>query len=115
MFDMMDELELDDISRDMITVFVSIYMRVDWKKVASRSIATDVFSHKLKVSGNARTVEKMIEKLSHSLGVQSIFVDPGVIMRLKKSESEVMRRIREETIYYTLLTMEANKMRRNGR
>ena len=101
--------DLDEIGENLVDALVSVYQRVDWKRISKRSIATDVFSHKLKVSGNMPTVERMLEKLSYSLGVQSIFIDSNVIKRLKDNEDEVLRRVREETVYYTLLTMEKNK------
>ena len=113
----MDEVKLlpDDIYRNLVELLYGVYKRVNWKRITGRSISTDVFSHKLKVSGNMPTVERALEKLAYSLGVQSVFFDPEIISVLKANEVEVLRRIREETVYLTLLTYEVNKLNRGGK
>lgn len=104
-----------DVENKLIELLVSVYSRCDWRKISRRSVATDVFSHKLKVSGNMQTVERMIEKLAYSLGIQSISVSSDIIKGLKEHEDEVLRKVREETVYLTLLTMEINRKNKGGK
>ena len=101
----------DPVLEPLTAMLVAVYSRVDWKKMR-RSYATDVFSHKLKVAGNSGTITRALEELAYSLGVQSIWLDSKVIAALRTHEREALRRMREETVYYTMLTVEANKARK---
>ena len=104
-----DGMDVEEkIREELVDVLVAIYGRVDWKKM-KRSISTDVFSHKLKASGTMPTIERVLEKLSYGLGVQSVFFDPEKMGFLKKHEKKVLKMIREETVYLTLLTYNKNK------
>lgn len=103
----------NEVRESLVEVLAVVYSRAKWSKIASaRHPATDVFSHKIKASGNTGTVEKMLEKIAYSLGVQSVFGDETLLEHvriLKQNEAEALRQVREEAVYLTLLTYERRR------
>ena len=92
----------DEIQDNLVTLLKSAYKKVDWKRMKGRS-SYDVFQHRLKVASYSDSVKKFVEKLCKGLSLQSVDVDPELIDRLESNCDEVLRRLREETVYYTLL------------
>ena len=84
------------------------YMRVNWKRMGKRS-SYDVFQHRLKTSSSQQTVTKFIDKLCKGLSLQSISANPEDIEYLESHREEVLRMIREESVYLTLLAAKKAK------
>lgn len=84
------------------------YRRVQWHKMGARS-AYDIFAHRVKVAGNMNSITRFLEKLCHGLHLQSISIDPQKIEFLEENRDEVLRMIREETVYLVLLAAKKSK------
>jgi len=85
-------------------VLAATYARVNWRRVAGRKRSThDIFAHRIKASAYQDTVPRFIEKLCHSLSLQSIPAEPETIEMLDQNREEVLEALRRETVYYTLL------------
>jgi hypothetical protein len=92
--------------RDLKTLLRVVFDRADWKKIARAHSREDIFAHKIKAAGNQQTISTFLEKLCHTLGLQSVPLDPKVIQRLDADREAVLRAVRRETIYYMLLATE---------
>lgn len=97
--------ELYDKIADMLAL---AYMRVNWKRMGKRS-SYDVFQHRLKTSSSQSSVTKFIDKLCKGLSLQSISAEPEDIEYLENQKEEVLRIIREESVYLTLLAAKKSK------
>lgn len=97
--------ELYDKVADMLAL---AYVRVNWKRMGKRS-AYDVFQHRLKTSSNQQSVTRFIDKLCKGLSLQSISAEPADIEYLEERSEEVLRMIREESVYLTLLSAKKAK------
>jgi hypothetical protein len=84
------------------------YMRVNWKKMGKRS-SYDVFQHRLKTSSSQSSVTRFIDKLCKGLSLQSISAKTEDIEYLEERKEEVLRMIREESVYLTLLAAKKAK------
>ena len=89
-------------------VLALAYMRVNWRRMGKRS-SYDIFQHRLKTSSSQQTIPKFIDKLCKGLSLQSISANPEDIEYLESHREEVLRMIREESVYLTLLAAKKAK------
>lgn len=82
---------------------------VNWKKVAGKRSRYDIYAHKIKAASHQQAISTFMQKLCHSLGVQSIQIDTGVIRELEEDREAVLKAVRKETIYYMLLALEGGE------
>ena len=99
---------MDELYDEVAEVLALAYKRVNWRKMGSRS-AYDVFQHRLKTSSSQSSVTKFIDKLCKGLSLQSISADPSDIEYLEDHKDDVLRMIREESVYLTLLSAKKAK------
>ena len=99
---------MDELYNKVAEILALAYRRVNWRKMGSRS-AYDVFQHRLKTSSSQSSVTKFIDKLCKGLSLQSISADPEDIEYLEERKDDVLRMIREESVYLTLLSAQKAK------
>ena len=101
----------EKIENEIIEVLNAVYQRADWKKITGhgRISKYDVFAHRVKSAAYQENVKKFLEKLCHGLGLQSVNVNPQVIADLDKHRDQVLKALREETIYYILCASKSKK------
>ena len=103
---------INELYEKIADVLALAYRRVNWKKMGRRS-SYDVFQHRLKTSSSQVSVTKFIDKLCKGLSLQSISAEPEDIEYLEKHREDVLRMIREESVYLTLLAAKkAKEMKR---
>jgi hypothetical protein len=95
-----------EIEKDLTLLLKLVYDRANWKRIGRNSYQLDVFSHKIKAASHQSSMTTFMERLCYSLGVQSICIDPALVMKLNKESNVVLRALRKETIYYMLLAVE---------
>ena len=95
-----------EIEKDLTFLIRVVYDSANWKKIAKAHSKYDIFAHKIKAASYQNSISTFLEKLCHSLGLQSIRVDPKLIQRLDADRDNVLRALRRETIYYMLLATE---------
>jgi len=95
----------EDVSGKLIILLAAVYRRANWQRITGRGRISkyDVFAHRVKASAYQDTVPKFVDKLCHGLSLQSVDVDPTIITVLDLHRDEVLRALREETVYYILL------------
>jgi hypothetical protein len=92
------------------TLLRIVWDSVNWKKITGgKRSKYDIYAHKIKAAGHQQSVSTFMEKLCHSLGLQSIRIDTAIIKRLEVDCKEVLKAIRKETIYYMLLAVEGGE------
>jgi len=96
----------EEVEKDLCLLLRVVHDRADWKKIARGHSGEDIYAHKIKAAGNQQTMSLFLEKLCHSLGLQSVPLDPQLIKRLDAQRDAVLKAVRDETIYYMLLAME---------
>jgi len=99
---------MDELKQNIVEVLASVYKRVNWKRMGSRS-AYDVFAHRLKVAGYRDSIPKFLEKLCHGLQLQSVNISPELLQSLETDEARALEMIREESVYLTLLAAKRAK------
>lgn len=87
----------------------TVHDGVNWKKVAGKRSKYDIYAHKIKAAGHQQSISTFMEKLCHSLGIQSIRIDVGTIQQLESDRDAVLKAIRKETIYFMLLALEGGE------
>jgi len=97
--------------KEIIEVLGAVYQRADWRKITGRGRISkyDVFAHRVKSAAYQENVKKFLEKLCHGLGLQSVNVNPQVIADLDEHKDQVLKALREETIYYILCASKMGK------
>jgi len=84
-----------------------VYDAADWKKIAgAKRSRFDIYAHKIKAASHQQSVSTFMEKLCHSLGLQSIQIRTSVIRQLESDCEAVLGAVRKETIYYMLWAVE---------
>ena len=68
---------------------------VNWKKVAGKRSRYDIYAHKIKAAAHQQGISTFMEKLCHSLGVQSIRIDTAVIRQLEEDREAVLKAVRK--------------------
>ena len=92
------------------TLLRVIWDSADWRRIAGpKRSKYDVYAHKIKAAGHQQSVSTFMEKLCHSLGLQSVRVDTSLIRRLESDCQAVLKAVRKETIYYMLLAVEGGE------
>ncbi len=89
------------------------YVKVNWKRMGTRS-SYDIFQHRLKTSSSQSSVTRFIDKLCKGLSLQSISADPSDIEHLEEQKEEILRMLREESVYLTLLAAKKAKEMKQG-
>lgn len=87
----------------------TVHDNANWKKVAGKRSKYDIYAHKIKAAGHQQRISTFMEKLCHSLGIQSIRIDVGIIQQLESDRDAVLKAIRKETIYFMLLALEGGE------
>ena len=100
--------KMDELYNKIADILALAYMRVNWKRMGKRS-SYDVFQHRLKTSSSQSSVTRFIDKLCKGLSLQSIAANPEDIEYLEERKEEVLRMIREESVYLTLLAAKKSK------
>jgi len=107
--------KMNELYEKIADILALAYVRVNWKRMGKRS-SYDVFQHRLKTSSSQQTVTKFIDKLCKGLSLQSISADPKDIEDLEKRREDVLRMLREESVYLTLLAAKkAKELKKNKR
>ena len=97
----------EECESDLKKLLRTVYDAADWKKIAGKQRSRyDVYAHKIKAAGHQQSINTFMEKLCHSLGLQSIQVDTALVRRLECERDAVLKAVRKETIYYMLLATE---------
>jgi len=96
----------EKVSEKLIELLRAVYNRANWSKITGRGRISkfDVFAHRVKAAAYQDTVPKFLDKLCHGLSLQSVDVDPGIITVLDLHRDEVLSALRQETIYWILLS-----------
>jgi len=103
----------EEVEKVLEEVLGSAWIRVDWRKIGRNP--ADVFQHRLRCASCEPTVRRVVEKLCRGLGLQSIPVEPEKIDFLEKHRGEVLEKLREESVYWTLRAQHWAKKRREAR
>lgn len=90
----------------------TVYDNANWKKIARARSKYDIYAHKIKAASHQQTITTFVEKLCHSLGIQSIQIEITTIKQLEAEREAVLKAVRKETIYYMLLALEGGE--KNG-
>ena len=96
----------DELDEKIGVMLGRVYKRVDWKRTARGRSPLDVFQHRLKVASTMPSIRRLLEKLCHGLGLQGVDVPVNVLDYLEEHREEVLDRLRNESVYYTLLARE---------
>ncbi|MEM4454444.1 MAG: hypothetical protein QXT28_07030 [Thermofilaceae archaeon] len=88
------------------TLLRAVWSRVDWRKIARGRNRYDVFAHRVKAAAYQRNVKRFLEKLCSSLSLQSVQIHPELLKALEERRDEVLKALRQETIYYIMLATE---------
>lgn len=98
----------DEIYRQLAETLASCYRSVDWSKSGSKS-AYDYFAARVRSAGHERTVPAALDRLAKRCSVASFEMDTGIVASLEANRSEVLRRLRAESIYVALLSAKLAK------
>jgi hypothetical protein len=74
-----------------------VYYQVNWSKIGSNKIATDIFEHRIKNSAHKPTITTFINKLCAQLSIQAIHNQPELILEAEKYHIELLKIIRTES------------------
>lgn len=97
----------------LIRLLAAVYEEANWKKIAGyKRSSLDIYQHKLKAAAGQPTIPQFTDKLCHSLGLQSVGVDPSVITRLDENRAPIMKSLRRESIYWVLLAEKEARKRK---
>jgi hypothetical protein len=86
-----------------------IHDNANWKKIARKTSKYDIYAHKIKAASHQQTISTFMEKLCHSLGIQSIQIETATIKQLEADRDAVLKAVRKETIYFMLLALEGGE------
>ncbi len=87
----------------------TVHDSANWKKIARARSKYDIYAHKIKAASHQQNITTFMEKLCHSLGIQSIKIDTAIIRQLEAEREAVLKAVRRETIYYMLLALEGGE------
>ena len=99
---------MDELYDKIADILALAYMRVRWSRMGMRS-SYDIFQHRIKTSSNQQTVTKFIDKLCKGLSLQSISAKSSDIEYLEEHRDNVLRMLREDSVYLTLLAAEKSR------
>lgn len=92
---------------NLLLLLKLVYDAADWKKIAGHKRSRfDIYAHKIKAASHQQSISTFMEKLCHSLGLQSIQIRTSVIRQLESDCEAVLSAVRKETIYYMLWAVE---------
>lgn len=91
------------------TLLRLIHDNANWKKIAGKRSKYDIYAHKIKAASHQQTISTFMEKLCHSLGIQSIQIETATIKQLEADRDAVLKAVRKETIYFMLLALEGGE------
>lgn len=93
--------------RNLKTLIRVVFDAADWPKICRGGRSKyDVYAHKLKAAACQNKISMFLEKLCHSLSLQSVRVESKLINQLEKKCEAVLNAVRRETIYYMLSATE---------
>jgi prophage DNA circulation protein len=98
----------DDIYGAMATVMASCYRSIDWSKAGQKS-AYDYFAARVRSAGHERTVPAAMDRLAKRCRVMSFLQDMDAMALMQANSTEVLRRMRNESIYVALLAAKLAK------
>lgn len=85
-----------------VEVLKSIYMAVDWWKVARNHRSEDIFQHRVRFASVEPDIPSVIEKLCNSLSLQAPRMPADRIDFLRQHEKEALKVLRKRTRLLTL-------------
>lgn len=74
-----------------------IYYQVDWRRISTSKIATDIFEHRIKHSSRKPTVPTFINKLCNQLSIQALHDQPELVLAADQHREEFLKTIRTES------------------
>jgi len=86
-----------EIEEKWVELLASIYMYVDWRKVARNHYAGDIFEHRVKMASSQSDIPSMVEHLCNLLGLQAPKLPLNAINFLRENEDEAMYMLRRWT------------------
>ena len=101
----------EETENNLRTLLRTIHDSANWKKIARARSKYDIYAHKIKAASHQQTITTFMEKLCHSLGIQSIQIDTATIKQLEAEREAVLKAVRKETIYYMLLALEGEEQK----
>jgi|GEM_PF-1403042 len=102
----------DDLYAAMTEVMAACYRSIDWSKAGQKS-AYDYFASRVRSSGYAPTVPAALERLARRCNVISFDLDLPRVRLLDSERREVLRRMRDESVYVALLAAKRAKELKN--
>jgi hypothetical protein len=96
----------EESEKDLKLLLRLVHDGANWKKIAGKRSKYDVYAHKIKAASLQNSISTFLEKLCHSLGIQSVKVEVAVLRRLEADREAILRALRRETIFYMLLATE---------
>jgi len=105
----------DEIYRKLAETLANCYRSIDWKKAGAKS-AYDFMAGRIRIGGHERTVAAALETIAAKCPLQArggtataFEYDPDLLLDLEKETPEVLRRMRNESIYIALLVAKLAK------
>jgi len=103
----------DKIDESLATILSSCYRSIDWKKAGAKS-AYDFMAGRIRIGGHERTIAAALETMAakcplqaHASTATAFEYDPELLLGL--DTAEVLRRMRNESIYLALLAAKLAK------
>ena len=105
----------DKIDESLATILSSCYRSIDWKKAGAKS-AYDFMASRIRIGGHERTIASALDTIAAKCPLQARGgnataweYDPGLLVELEANRAEVLRRMRNESIYIALLAAKLAK------
>lgn len=103
-------MQFSEIQLKTADLLAVIYSKIKWVKVARSHNAWDIFQHRVRTAAVQSDVERFIERLCFSFGIQSLPPDYVVLVEfLKKHNDEVMEFLREKSIVACMIAIQKVK------
>lgn len=98
----------DELYKQLAETLANCYRNIDWSKAGQKS-SYDYFAARVRSAGHERTVPAALDRLAKRCNLVSFDMEPAAIAFLAANESEVMRRLRTESVYVALLAAKLAK------
>jgi len=95
----------DEIIEKLADTLARVYMKTPWRQIGVKN-SHDYFTDRLRAASRANTLPSFLNELTRLLSVQYAKLDPENVDQLREHENDVLRMLREETIYVAMKTIE---------
>ena len=103
-------MQFEEIEIKTAELLAAVYMKVNWMKVAARHNAWDIFQHRVRTAATQQDIEKFLERLCFSFGIQSLSPDYVELLGwLKERNDDVMEILRTKSIPLCMLAIKSAK------